>query len=303
MEVFKVIPSGYCKGVVNAINLAKRTALQYPDLKITMLGMIVHNRYVVEALKKYHIASIDDPKKTRLELLDEIDEGVVIFTAHGVCDEVIHKAKNKGLICVNASCSDVIRTQKLIQEAIADNYNILYIGKQFHPEAEAVTFLDRDKVHLITSVKEIEQLPFYEKVLVSNQTTMSVLEIQKMIDAIKVKYPHAVIHEEICNATRMRQEAILKLNKIDCLFVVGDPHSNNSNKLKDIALKQGIPHVELIESVQDINCSALKNTDRIAVTAGASTPTYLTDQVVDYLKSFNQDPHHPIPNIDIDKIL
>ncbi len=303
MEVFKVIPSGYCKGVVNAINLAKQTAMQYPDKKITMLGMIVHNRYVVEALQKYHIDSIDDPKKTRLELLDQINEGVVIFTAHGVCDEVIRKAQNKGLICVNASCSDVIRTQNLIKEAIADNYNILYIGKQFHPEAEAVTFIDTDKVHLITSEKDIQDLPFYEKVFVSNQTTMSILEIQQIIEAIRNRYPHAIIHEEICNATRMRQEAILKLKDIDCLFVVGDPHSNNSNKLKDIALNHGILHVELIESVRDIDCSILKSEDRIAVTAGASTPTFLTDQVVEYLKSYDLDSDCAKPDIDINKIL
>ena len=303
MELFKVIPSGYCKGVVNAINLAKKAALDYPDKKITMLGMIVHNRYVVEALKHYHIDFIEQPKTTRLKLLDQINEGVVIFTAHGVCDEVINKAQSKGLICINASCGDVIKTQTLIKEAIADNYNILYIGKQFHPESEAVTFIDSEKINLITSVKDVDPLPSFEKVFVSNQTTMSILEISEILEAIRKKYPHAVIHEEVCNATRIRQEAILKLENVDCLFVVGDPHSNNSNKLKDIALKHGIPHVELIENVQDINIAPLKNYNRVAVTAGASTPTYLTDQVVEWLKSYCIDPNTEKPSINIHKIL
>ena len=99
------------------------------------------------------------------------------------------------------------------------------------------------------------------------------------------------------------KEAILKMENNYLLFVFLDPHSNNSNKLKDIALKCGIPHVQLIESVLDLDCSALKQTDRIAVTAGASTPTYLTDQVVDYLKAYSLDSNHRILDIDIGKIL
>ena len=136
MEIIPVIPRGYCKGVVRANEIAKNCAKDYPNQKITVLGMIVHNQHVVDALKQLNIHTIENKKKTRMELLDEINEGVVIFTAHGISEQVKQKAREKGLICVDASCTDVIETQKLVQEKIKAGYTVLYIGKKNHPEAE-----------------------------------------------------------------------------------------------------------------------------------------------------------------------
>ena len=103
-----------------------------------MLGMIVHNRYVVDALQLDHIRCVEQTGKTRLELLDEVNEGIVIFTAHGISEEVAEKARQKGLTCVDASCSDVKETQRLVRQAIDEGADVLYIGKRNHPEAEAV---------------------------------------------------------------------------------------------------------------------------------------------------------------------
>ena len=286
MEILPVVPRGYCKGVVRAIEIAKKCALDYPNQKITVLGMIVHNQYVVDALKQLNIHTVEDKKKTRMELLDEIDEGVVIFTAHGISEQAKRKALDKGLICVDASCTDVIETQNLVKEKISDGYHVLYIGKKNHPEAEAVLAIS-DHVHLITSMDDLN-LDLQEKLFVTNQTTMSILEIEEIIQKITDKWPDAQIMREICNATSIRQKAVLDLKEkqIDLLIVVGDPHSNNTTKLKALGIESHIPDVIMIESVFELKEDQIKDHQRIAITSGASTPTVLTNQVIDTLKHY-----------------
>lgn len=296
MEIIPVVPRGYCKGVVRAIEIAKQCAKEYPDQKITVLGMIVHNQHVVDALKNLNITTVENKNKTRIELLDEINEGVVIFTAHGISDAVKQKAADKGLICVDASCTDVIETQNLVKEKIRQNANVLYIGKKKHPEAEAVLSISQD-VHLITSASDLPET-LEGDVFVTNQTTMSLLEVEAIIDEIIKKWPHAQIMREICNATSIRQKAVLNLSnqQIDCLIVVGDPASNNSTKLKVLGIQSGIQHVIMIESVFDLNEEMIQHHQRIAVTSGASTPTALTAQVIDVLKKYAQTKEFILPD-------
>lgn len=287
MEIITVVPRGYCKGVVRAITLAKETATNYPNQPITMLGMIVHNRHVVEACQHLGIQCIEEKGKTRLELLDKINEGIVIFTAHGVSDEVYKKAISKGLTVVDASCDDVTKTQTIVKNYVNNNYDVIYIGKQNHPEAEAVLSIS-DRVHFVANEIDIKNLPMFENVIITNQTTMSISEISNLIEICKQKYPQIVIFDEICNATRIRQEAIEKLVDVDCLIVVGDPHSNNTLKLKEIAKNAYIKNIYLVETSNDLCIEWLTNKNRIAVTSGASTPTYLTNQVIESLKYFEK---------------
>ena len=284
MEIVSVIPRGYCQGVVRAIRIAASTAKEYPDQKIYMLGMIVHNAYVVEACKKIGIRFIEDPGKTRLELLDEIDEGVVIFTAHGVSDAVRKKAEEKNLIVVDATCPDVIKTHDLAKEHAAIGH-VLYIGKKNHPEAEGTTGLS-ERIHLISTKEDLQELPDYENVLITTQTTLSLLDTQDLLSACLEKYPDAKVMQEICNATRIRQEAVMKLKDTDLLIVVGDPRSNNSRQLAETGKRVGIKECMLIENVNELTESAVKDKKRIAVTSGSSTPNELTAQVISFLKAY-----------------
>lgn len=303
MELVKVTPRGYCRGVTRAIQLAKQTALANPEKKIYILGMLVHNMYVIEALKQLNIHTIDDKSKSRMELLDNIPvDSIVIFTAHGIAPEVIEKAKQKHLIYIDASCPDVIKTQDLVKEALAEQKEVLYVGKDHHPEAEAILQLS-EHVHLLTDDKSIHQLPAYEHIFVTNQTTMSIFDIQYLFETIKTKYPHAQFCEEVCNATRIRQQAVANLSSknIDLLYVVGDRHSNNSKRLAQIAREQGIANVYLIDDINGIQDSHFVDVKRVAVTSGASTPTYLTNQVISYLEQY--EPGLPKVNIQIDQIL
>ena len=303
MKLFKIIPSGYCKGVVRAINIAKRTALDNPDKQIYILGMIVHNSYVTQALNQYNIITLSDTFKSKYELLDEIDDGIVIFTAHGIADDIVRYAKNKGLETIDATCFDVLVTKNNIIEKLNEGFEVLYIGKFKHPEAEAITSLS-NKVHLITNLSDVDKIDINtNNIYVTNQTTMSIFEIADIFDKIKNRFPNVIIEEEICSATRMRQEAVIENKDVDLLYVVGDVKSNNSNKLRDIAIQQGIKNVYLISSVKEINENQLKNVSNIAITAGASTPTYLTNQVYTTIQNYMNTKKLLIPEINIGDIL
>jgi 4-hydroxy-3-methylbut-2-enyl diphosphate reductase len=287
MEIINVIPRGFCKGVVRAIEIAKRTAAQYPNTKITILGELVHNRFVVESLKEAGIDTLEDKSLSRLELLERIDTGVVIFSAHGIGDDVVARAKQKGLIIVDASCEDVVHTQRLIKSYLEQDYEILYIGQNGHPESQAVLSIDPVHIHLIKAIEDLSAIPLKDKIFITNQTTMSQYDIRTLMDAILLRFPHSVVSDEICNATRLRQEAVMQLDNVDCLLVVGDIRSNNTAMLAKIARSKGIPHVYRIESAADLPIDEIKGLARVAVTAGASTPFHLIQQVLDVLEKIN----------------
>lgn len=301
MKVIKVRPRGYCKGVIRAISIARQCALDHPGRPITVLGMLVHNAYVKKALEEKGITTVEDSTKSRLELLDEISEGIVIFTAHGISDAVKRKAQEKGLICVDASCPDVVKTQNLVRSHIEQGEAILYIGKRHHPEAEAVCALG-EQVHLITCPQDIPA-GLTQQIFVTNQTTMSIFDVERIFEQIRLTYPDARFSEEICNATRIRQQAIadLKDRQVDVLYVVGDRHSNNSKRLAQIGKEQGIPHVYLIDDVYGIEAMQLEDCRCVAVSSGASTPTYLTNQVIDTLEHWEEG--RPLPSIIISEMI
>lgn len=304
MEVKAVVPRGYCKGVVRAIKIAKE-AKDVPG-PISILGMIVHNQYIVNALKDLGIQTIDEKGKTRLELLDMIDEGTVIITAHGASDEVFFKAKEKGLHVIDASCLDVIKSHQLIKNRLNEGYEILYIGKKGHPEAEGVLALNKEHIHLIQSKDDIDDLDKEHQYMMTNQTTMSLYDVFDLCEYAKMKLKHIHIEKETCTATKIRQEAIASLDDdIDIVFIVGDPHSNNTKKLASIASEKAKKEVYMIESIDDLDISILKGKKKAAVSSGASTPTYLTNQVIDFLKQYDEHDQttHLKPTIIKEKIL
>lgn len=287
MEIKRVIPSGYCKGVVNAINIVKKAKKDYPEENIYILGMIVHNQFVTDELSKMGIVSLDDSKLSKQELLETIDDGVVIFTAHGIDDKTKNIAKQKGLITIDATCVDVLKTKEIIKEYLNKDYDVIYFGKRKHPEAEAVISIS-NKIHLINSKEDIDELKIdNDKIFVTNQTTMSFIELKEIFGYLKSKYQNCIIQEEICNATSARQKAIMDIKDGDVLYVVGDAKSNNTNKLVAIG-KNNFKKVFLISSKDDINKKDLIGMNKIYISAGASTPPVLIDEVIDYLKSSSE---------------
>jgi 4-hydroxy-3-methylbut-2-enyl diphosphate reductase len=289
MEVIRISPRGYCYGVVDAMVLALTTAKNF-DLPrpIYILGMIVHNAHVVEAFRKEGIITLDG--EDRLSLLEQIDKGTVIFTAHGVSPEVRKRAKEKGLTIVDATCPDVTKTHDLIREKVADGYHVIYIGKKGHPEPEGAVGIAPDRVHLVQTVDEIERLQLpTEKLIVTNQTTMSQWDVKHLMDAIVQRFPQVEIHNEICLATQVRQEAVAtQAGEADLCIVVGDPRSNNSNRLAQVAEEiSGVPAYR-IGDLSELDLEWLRGKKKVAVTSGASTPTPLTKEVINFLEQYDE---------------
>jgi 4-hydroxy-3-methylbut-2-en-1-yl diphosphate reductase len=288
MNVIKIAPRGYCYGVVDAMVLARQAA-KNPDLPrpIYILGMIVHNAHVTKAFEEDGIITLDGA--SRVELLKGIEKGTVIFTAHGVSPEVRRIAKEKGLTVVDATCPDVTRTHDLIREKEQEGYNVVYIGKKGHPEPEGAIGIAPHIVHLIQTPEEAEQLNLTaDKIIVTNQTTMSQWDVAHIINKVKEKYPHAEVHNEICMATQVRQEAVAEqAGDADLTIVVGDPRSNNSNRLAQVSSDIAGRPAYRISDISELDIEWLKGVETVAITAGASTPTPITKEVINFLEKFD----------------
>ncbi|KML18348.1 4-hydroxy-3-methylbut-2-enyl diphosphate reductase [Bacillus sp. LK10] len=290
MNVIKISPRGYCYGVVDAMVIAKNAALDKNlPRPIYILGMIVHNKHVTDAFEEDGIYTLDGPN--RLDILKQVESGTVIFTAHGVSPEVRQIAEEKGLVAIDATCPDVTKTHELISEKTADGYDIIYIGKKGHPEPEGAVGVAPDKVHLVETEADIKALDLTsDKLLITNQTTMSQWDVHDLMELIKEKYPHVEYHQEICLATQVRQEAVSQqAGKADLTIVVGDPKSNNSNRLAQVSMEIAGTQAYRIGDLSELKLEWLQGVKTVAVTAGASTPTPITKEVIRFLENYEPD--------------
>jgi 4-hydroxy-3-methylbut-2-en-1-yl diphosphate reductase len=285
MNVLKITPRGYCHGVVEAIRAAKQTAKARPGEKIQMLGYLVHNTHVTDELQQSGIELVD--RDNRLEGLDAIDEGTVIFTAHGVSPAVKQKAADRGLNLVDATCSDVVVTHDLVRDLAERGYDIVYVGRRGHPEPEGVMGEAPGKVHLVQDPQDVEALEITnDKIAVTCQTTLSIWDTAAMIKRVREKYPQTEAYNEICRATQDRQEAAVEAAKeCDLVIVVGSERSSNSKRLVQVVAELARKPAYLVDTVKDIKPEWLQGKQRVGVTSGASTPTQLTREVIDYLEA------------------
>lgn len=289
MKVIKISPRGYCYGVVDAMVIARNAALDKTlPRPIYILGMIVHNKHVTDAFEEEGIITLDG--KNRKEIIEKVDHGTVIFTAHGVSPEIRKIADEKGLVSIDATCPDVTSTHKLIREKEQEGYQVIYIGKKGHPEPEGAVGVAPDIVHLVQTIEDIDALNLNsDKIIITNQTTMSQWDVLDLINKVKEKYPQAEVHKEICLATQIRQEAVANQAKeADVLIVVGDPKSNNSNRLAQVSEEIAGTKSYRIADISELNLDWLKNVETVAVTSGASTPTPITKEVISFLEKYDR---------------
>ncbi|MGG0788224.1 4-hydroxy-3-methylbut-2-enyl diphosphate reductase [Peribacillus simplex] len=289
MKVIKISPRGYCYGVVDAMVIARNAALDKTlPRPIYILGMIVHNKHVTDAFEEEGIITLDG--SNRNDIIEQVDSGTVIFTAHGVSPEIRKIAEKKGLVTLDATCPDVTATHDLIREKQSEGYQIIYIGKKGHPEPEGAVGVAPDVVHLVQKDEDVEALTLNsDKIIVTNQTTMSQWDVLDIMDKVKEKFPHAEVHKEICLATQVRQEAVAEqAGEADVLIVVGDPKSNNSNRLAQVSQEIAGTRAYRIADISELNLEWLKDAETVAVTSGASTPTPITKEVIAFLEQYEE---------------
>ena len=284
MEVLKITPRGYCHGVVDAFRIAKRVR-EETNGPVHMLGMLVHNTHATDDLQAQGIALVDQPD--RFAGLNQIKEGTVIFTAHGVSPQVKQRAVELGLKPVDATCSDVVRTHELVADLANKGYDVVYIGRKGHPEPEGVMGEAPGKVHLVQDPEDIAALDLRsDRVAVTCQTTLSVWDTEDLIGRVKARYPQAEVHNEICRATQERQEAAVEAAQhVDLVIVVGSPRSSNSLRLVEVVKKLGKKPAYLVDKFEDLDLSWFVGAKKVGVTSGASTPTQLTRRVIEYLET------------------
>lgn len=268
-----------------------RQAAKDPSLPrpLYIIGLIVHNRFVVQELSELGITTLDGPD--RASILEQVKEGTVIFTAHGVSPRVKQRAELRGLRVLDATCPDVNKTHELVKDYTARGFKTIYIGKKGHPEPEGVIGEAPESVYLVESAADLDSLPeslaTYPRLLVTTQTTLSQWDTARLVQEIQRRFPQVEVHNEICMATQLRQEAVAKMAQgADLTIVVGDPRSNNTSRLVQVAEElAGSPAIR-IESLDDLAPEVLSGKKRVAITSGTSTPTQLTREVIHYVENF-----------------
>jgi len=276
-------PRGFCAGVDRAIEIVEQALAKYGS-PIYVRNEVVHNKFVIEALKKKGAIFVNDLKSVP-------ENSYLIYSAHGVSKKVKSDSDNLKLKNIDATCPLVTKVHKEVNHYLKNNYEIIMIGHKGHPEVEGTLGQDltSKKMHLIENTSDIDLLKISDpnKVAYVTQTTLSLDETKDIIEKLKTKFsmiegPKA---DDICYATQNRQDAIKQiLPSTDILFVVGSKNSSNSNRLKELGEKKGIPSI-LIDNMSDFNPAWLDDKKNIAITAGASAPEVLIKQLTKLIQS------------------
>ncbi len=275
-KIYLAYPRGFCAGVDRAIEIVER-ALKIFGPPIYVRHAIVHNRYVVEDLKKKGAIFVED--------VNEIPEGsIVIFSAHGVSPKVREDAKKRNLKVIDATCPLVNKVHKEVRRFASEGYTIILVGHSGHVEVEGTMGEAPDKVILVEDIEDAErvEVPDPNKVALTTQTTLSVDDTKEIIEVLKRRFPNIVLPkaDDICYATQNRQDAVKRLAEVsDLILVIGSKESSNSNRLREVAEKKG-KRAYLIEDETYINPKWLEGVSAVGITSGASTPESLVRRVV-----------------------
>lgn len=286
MEVILANPRGFCAGVDRAIAIVER-AIEVFGAPIYVRHEIVHNKHVVDRLREMGAIFID-------ELADVPDDNTVIFSAHGVSKQVQDEANQRGLRVFDATCPLVTKVHLEVARWARKGLDCVLIGHAGHPEVEGTLgrFDPRygGQIYLVEDVWQAKalQLTADAEIGLVTQTTLSMDDTASIIEALRSRYPNIVLprKDDICYATQNRQDAVKSIvSDCDMLLVVGSPTSSNSNRLREVAVKRGTP-AYLISDSSEITREWIDSSARIGVTAGASTPEVLVQEVVQKLQSY-----------------
>ena len=304
MKLTLVSPRGFCAGVERAIKIVE-LALQKFGAPVYVKHAIVHNDHVLKRLEKLGAIFVEE--------IAEVPQGsVLIYSAHGVAQEVYLQSQSKGLIEIDATCSLVTRIHSAVRRYQNKGYQIILIGYRNHVEVQGTYGWAKENTTIVENLMDVERLQLDQKrpIFMTSQTTLSLIDIEDITQAIKNKYPHVetLPKGSICYATTNRQMALWNaLDEADCVIVVGDQKSSNSKKLYELGLKKGV-HSYLISDASQLDLSLIRDKTSVVLTAGASTPDNVTENVIkkiseienchinEYIDQF-EDVHFALPSI------
>jgi 4-hydroxy-3-methylbut-2-enyl diphosphate reductase len=279
-EILLAQPRGFCAGVDRAIEIVERALLQF-GAPIYVRHEIVHNAYVVNNLKSKGAIFIE-------ELSDVPSGNTVIFSAHGVSQMIKKEAEARDLIVFDATCPLVTKVHIEVAKMRREKREIIMIGHHGHPEVEGTMGQSDGGMYLVETVADVEKLEVTDPTMLAyvSQTTLSVDDTMEIIAALNNKFPDIIEPKkgDICYATTNRQEAVkFMAPQVDLVIVVGSINSSNSNRLKEVAQKKGVTSY-MVDTADQINPDWIVDCERIGVTAGASAPELLVQEVIGRLK-------------------
>ena len=283
LTVYMAAPRGFCAGVDRAIKIVEM-ALEKWGEPVYVRHEIVHNKYVVDELKSKGAIFIK-------EVRDAPVDRPIIFSAHGVPKSVPLEAKNRKMIYVDATCPLVSKVHIEADRHFENGLQIIMIGHEGHPETiGTMGQLPEGGVLLVESTKDVENLIVrdHNKLAYVTQTTLSIDDTAEVVEALKTRFPTIVgpHKEDICYATSNRQAAVKEIApEVDALLVIGAPNSSNSQRLVEVAKKAGCENSQMVQRAAEINWNSLRNIKSVGITAGASAPEILVNEVVDALKA------------------
>ncbi|MCK5002402.1 MAG: 4-hydroxy-3-methylbut-2-enyl diphosphate reductase [Gammaproteobacteria bacterium] len=285
MDIYLANPRGFCAGVDRAIDIVER-ALDIFDAPVYVRHEVVHNRYVVNNLRQKGAVFVED-------LVEVPDNSTVIFSAHGVSQAVRAEANSRDLRIFDATCPLVTKVHLEVARHAKAKNNVILIGHAGHPEVEGTlgqyTSTPDSQIYLIETIEDVARLNIdsTDKLAYVSQTTLSVDDTREIIKSLSQRFPHIEgprRKDDICYATQNRQDAVRQLsNQVDVFLVIGSTNSSNSNRLRELAEKQGVP-AYLIDDANDIEQGWFDSANAVGVTAGASAPEILVEEVMKKLK-------------------
>tara|TARA_A100001011_G_scaffold309758_1_gene326012 strand:- start:270 stop:1211 length:942 start_codon:yes stop_codon:yes gene_type:complete len=286
MNIILANPRGFCAGVDRAIEITNK-ALDIFGAPIYVKHEIVHNKYVVDELKEKGVIFIEDVKKIP-------QHSILIYSAHGVSEKIIQESNERNLQVFNATCPLVTKVHMEVARLSKKRINTILIGHKGHPEVEGTIgrykSSSKSTIVLVENEDDVKNLKFEtnNEIAYVTQTTLSIDDTLNIINAIKNKYNNVIepARGDICYATTNRQTAVKELTeKCDIIFVVGSENSSNSNRLKEISTRAGVP-AYLLDCADDLDVKWLSNKKNIGLTAGASAPEILVESIINKLKGF-----------------
>jgi 4-hydroxy-3-methylbut-2-en-1-yl diphosphate reductase len=281
MRILLASPRGFCAGVDRAIEIVEAALARFGP-PVYVRHEIVHNRHVVDELRKQGAVFVDDP--------EQVPRGaLLIFSAHGVSPAVREAAERQGLRTIDATCPLVTKVHVEARRFAGSGHEIVLVGHAGHVEVEGTMGHAPERMRLVEDVADVERLDVAnpERLAVLTQTTLSVDDTRDVLDALRRRFPEVQLprKDDICYATQNRQNAVkAMLGEADLVLVVGAPESSNSNRLVEIARKAGLP-AHLVQTAAEIEPAWLDGVDCVGVTAGASAPEVLVEEVIERLRA------------------
>ncbi|MCU0942269.1 MAG: 4-hydroxy-3-methylbut-2-enyl diphosphate reductase [Hydrogenophaga sp.] len=280
-QVLLAEPRGFCAGVDRAIDIVEH-ALDKFGAPIYVRHEIVHNTYVVNDLKAKGAIFIE-------ELADVPPGATLVFSAHGVSKAVQNEAERRGFRIFDATCPLVTKVHVEVAKLHREGYEFIMIGHKGHPEVEGTMGQLDSGIHLVEDVDDVQRVQpvQVDKLAVVTQTTLSVDDAAEILAAVKARFPKVrePKQQDICYATQNRQDAVKLLSpQVDVVIVVGSPTSSNSNRLREVAIKLGTPSY-MVDSADELRAEWFEDKVRVGLTAGASAPEVLVQQVIERLRS------------------